>query len=84
VIKTANVSLENTPNLLPALKDAGVVDSGAFGLVKFFEGMNSFLQTGKVVPKLAKLETNEGGNINMQLDQEFGYCTEAVVILDGQ
>jgi hypothetical protein len=64
------------------LKDVGVVDSGAYGLVKFLEGMNAYVQNGKVIPQLAKLETNEGGNIDMEIAQEFGYCTEAIVLLD--
>lgn len=35
----AKISLENTPNLLPCLKDAGVIDSGGAGFVTIFEGM---------------------------------------------
>ncbi|AEM68614.1 DAK2 domain-containing protein [Mycoplasma putrefaciens] len=81
-IEQANSSLENTPNLLPVLKEVGVVDSGGYGLVKFLEGMQSYLENGKVVPKLAKLEINEGQNIELETDEEFGYCTEAVVILN--
>ncbi|WP_338970322.1 DAK2 domain-containing protein [Spiroplasma endosymbiont of Labia minor] len=82
IIEFANISLENTPNLLQALKDVGVVDSGGFGLVKFLEGMNNYIQHGKVIPKTKKLETNEGQNIEMNIeDGEFGYCTEAIVML---
>ncbi|SYV95483.1 dihydroxyacetone (glycerone) kinase, DhaK2 subunit, partial [Mycoplasma putrefaciens] len=44
--------------------------------------MQSYLENGKVVPKLAKLEINEGQNIELETDEEFGYCTEAVVILN--
>ncbi|AUF83405.1 dihydroxyacetone kinase [Mesoplasma syrphidae] len=82
IIEAGNVSLENTPNLLQALKDVGVVDSGAYGLVKFLEGMNSVVQTGEIVERLSKLETNEGGNIEMDIEGEFGYCTEGVIILN--
>ncbi|ATZ18606.1 dihydroxyacetone/glyceraldehyde kinase [Williamsoniiplasma somnilux] len=82
IVKVANISLENTPNLLQALKDVGVVDSGGYGLVKFFEGIASVAIEDKIIPKTDKLEINEGGNIEMQLeDSEFGYCTEAVVLL---
>ena len=38
-IEQANISLQNTPNLLPVLKEAGVVDSGGAGFVKVIEGM---------------------------------------------
>ncbi|WP_027063070.1 DAK2 domain-containing protein [Mesoplasma seiffertii] len=82
IIEAGNVSLENTPNLLQALKDVGVVDSGAYGLVKFLEGMNSVVQTGEIIERLSKLETNEGGNIDMEIEGEFGYCTEGVIILN--
>lgn len=44
LIDAAYVSLENTPNLLPMLKDAGVVDSGGMGLVYLLEGMKRFLE----------------------------------------
>jgi len=84
VIEFANISLENTPNLLQALKDVGVVDSGGYGLVKFLEGMDNFVQTGKIIAHSAKLETNTGGNIDIVVDQEFGYCTEAIVTLEEQ
>jgi uncharacterized protein len=43
MIAAAYKSLENTPNLLPKLKEAGVVDSGGMGLVYILEGMKRFL-----------------------------------------
>ncbi|ATZ20760.1 DAK2 domain-containing protein [Mesoplasma coleopterae] len=82
IILIANEALENTPNLLQALKDVGVVDSGAYGLVKFLEGMNSVIQTNKIIAKTDKLEINEGGNIEMEIEAEFGYCTEGIVMLN--
>lgn len=82
VVKNANNSLENTPNLLPLLKEVGVVDSGGYGLVKFLEGIEYYVSNQKVVAKLDKLETNTGGNIDMQIEEEFGYCTEAIVMLN--
>lgn len=81
-VQIANKSLENTPNLLQALKDVGVVDSGGYGLVKFLEGINFYIAENKIVKRLDKLETNEGGNVDVQISEvEFGYCTEAIVIL---
>lgn len=41
ILKEAKNSLARTPNLLPVLKEVGVVDSGGAGLVKIFEGMSS-------------------------------------------
>ena len=44
----ARTSLVNTPNLLPALKQAGVVDAGGQGFVDLLEGIAAFLTTGRV------------------------------------
>ncbi|WP_434334777.1 DAK2 domain-containing protein [Mycoplasma capricolum subsp. capricolum] len=82
VVKNANNSLENTPNLLPLLKEVGVVDSGGYGLVKFLEGIEYYVSNQQIVAKLDKLEANTGGNIDMQIEEEFGYCTEAIVMLN--
>lgn len=84
IILIANQALENTPNLLQALKDVGVVDSGAYGLVKFLEGMNSVIQVNEIIAKTDKLEINEGGNIEMEIEAEFGYCTEGIVMLNAE
>ncbi|MCL8213581.1 hypothetical protein LD119_00509 [Mesoplasma sp. JKS002660] len=82
ICQFANTSLDNTPNLLQQLKDVGVVDSGGYGLVKFFEGMSYYVQNSKIVAELQKLEVNDGGNLDIDLeDVEFGYCTETIVDL---
>jgi hypothetical protein len=44
MIVAARLSLDNTPNLLPRLKEAGVVDSGGMGLVYILEGMQRLIQ----------------------------------------
>lgn len=49
LIDAAYKSLENTPNLLPKLKEAGVVDSGGMGLVYILEGMKRFVDGEPVV-----------------------------------
>lgn len=49
LIDAAYKSLENTPNLLPKLKEAGVVDSGGMGLVYILEGMKRFVDGQPVV-----------------------------------
>ncbi|WP_342275242.1 DAK2 domain-containing protein [Spiroplasma endosymbiont of Cantharis lateralis] len=84
LVKAANKSLGNTPELLPALKEVGVVDSGGYGLVKFFEGMQYFVKKLKPISKLKKLEENTGSNIEMSIEEEFGYCTEAIVMLNDE
>jgi len=61
IVAAAAVSVENTPNLLPILKQAGVVDSGGKGLFIILEGMLRFikgqtLETSAVVQPLSQME----------------------------
>lgn len=77
--KEANESLERTPELLPVLKEVGVVDSGGAGLVKVLEGFKAAL-LGIVIEPLEKLETVASANLNSE-SEEFGYCTEFIVRL---
>lgn len=84
ILKEANASLERTPNLLPVLKEVGVVDSGGAGLVKILEGMEAALNHEFI-------ERNESNQISVTSGQaqtladneetEFGYCTEFILRL---
>ena len=80
----ANKSLENTPQLLPILKKAGVVDSGGAGFVRVIEGMALALD-GKIleVVKTSELTTKNVavGTFNADSILEFGYCTEFILQL---
>ena len=85
VIKEANVSLNKTPDLLPALKDAGVVDSGAKGLIIFYEGMleslkGNFIEASKGASN-ADVEIKNVEYTN-PADIKFGYCTEFILESD--
>lgn len=85
LVKVGDDSLENTPNLLPVLKEVGVVDSGGAGLMEIFHGMNASLNG-------EKLEINTTGSFDdfqrteefpMNVDDiTFGYCTEMLIKLD--
>ncbi len=80
IVKEGNNSLKNTPNLLPVLKEVGVVDSGAFGLMKFLEGMQYYVEHQKVVKKVSKhKEILVTKNLKIDQKENFGYCTEAIV-----
>ena len=57
--EAAKVSLENTPELLPVLKEAHVVDSGGSGLVKVIEGFNAYLH-GNPIEKSEESKQKEG------------------------
>lgn len=86
IIVKANESLENTPNLLPVLKEVGVVDSGGKGLLCVYEGFLKALKGEKVEAKVTKLDKDEfvhdehdfHGVINTE-DIIYGYCTEMMV-----
>ncbi len=80
LIKEAHISLQNTPELLPVLKEVGVVDSGGAGLVVIFEGFRYAL-IGKPVELMTNIETHTSAQLDLA-NEEFGYCTEFVLRLD--
>ena len=82
-IKEAHASLDRTPELLPVLKDAGVVDSGGAGYNRIIEGMIAALD-GEILVKQAQLEQESHGSVgHFDADSvlEFGYCTEFILQL---
>ncbi len=89
IIEYAEHVLSKTPEMLPVLKEAGVVDSGGQGLVVVIRGMYDAL-TGKVTDfeiTAPKAEyTSEGmsgkGAAVENVDIKFGYCTEFIIMLD--
>ncbi len=82
VIAAAQKSLDMTPEILPALKAAGVVDSGGQGILYLLEGALTYLETGKVIerkdgealpaPKASSVQISDA-------DIKFGYCTEFII-----
>lgn len=89
VLKEAKASLKRTPDLLPVLKEVGVVDSGGQGLVLVYEGFLAELKGEKLpdVPvtfvtmdELVSAEHHKSvqSHINTE-DIVFGYCTEFMV-----
>jgi hypothetical protein len=82
-LSEAKASLKHTPELLPVLKEVGVVDSGGAGLVKILEGMLSALN-GKFIEKKAISRDQSTDNSAQQAveSDEFGYCTEFILRLD--
>ena len=82
LIQAAKVSLDNTPNLLDVLREAGVVDAGGLGLVNLFEGFYEGI-TGKVQDLTAPSRVATGiGRLSeetMALELKYMYCTEFMV-----
>jgi DAK2 domain fusion protein YloV len=83
VVKEAKISLAKTPDLLPVLKKAGVVDAGGKGLVIIFEAMLETLKNGGVVYLEAEQEAKpvEFGGAAGDSHEEFNftYCTEFII-----
>jgi uncharacterized protein len=71
-LKLGYVSLENTKNLLPVLKQANVVDSGGAGFLRVLEGIHAKL-TGLELPPAPVIESYAQDQFE---NEEFGYCTE--------
>lgn len=80
LVDAATVSLDNTPNLLPVLKEAGVVDSGGFGLLTIFKGFLMFVN-GEVI-ETSEIESTPMQTTEHNAEGEFGYCTEFIIKLD--
>lgn len=89
VLKEAKASLNRTPDLLPVLKEVGVVDSGGQGLVTVYEGFLASLkgeelpQTSTAAPSIDEMVSAEHHKMHQDFmnteDIEFGYCTEFMV-----
>ncbi len=88
VIEEAKASLDRTPDLLPVLKEVGVVDSGGQGLLVIYEGFLASLE-GKELEKPhapvmdalieAEHHAHAAQGFMSTEDIEFGYCTEIMV-----
>ncbi len=81
IIEKANHVLDRTPEMLPILKNAGVVDAGGKGLTVILEGMFLSMKNGKILELKEKLveeaeETTMDMTVFSEAELEFGYCTE--------
>ena len=84
VIKEAEAVLARTPEMLPVLKEAGVVDSGGQGLVEVLKGAYDAL-LGKEVDysfEAPKKESTVRISAQTEADIRFGYCTEFIIMLE--
>lgn len=84
IVDKANEALAITPQLLPVLKKAGVVDAGGKGLCVIFEGMLSVIKNGIMIEAdddtaPATVSTFESAAAEFDDDIRFTYCTEFIV-----
>ena len=79
----ANLSLARTPDLLPVLKKAGVVDSGAAGFIQIIIGMALAIggEMLEIVETVTTTPTVNPNGFNADSELEFGYCTEFILQL---
>ena len=83
-VERAQVSLDHTPELLPVLKEVGVVDSGGAGLVLILSGFLAGLN-GDMIERVEVVESSSKESlVEVQSDGEegYGYCTEFIFRLD--
>lgn len=85
VIKHADYVLSQTPEMLPVLKQAGVVDSGGQGLMQVLKGAYDSL-LGKEINYEIEDASKESGVVKISEETEkeikFGYCTEFIIVLN--
>ena len=85
VIKQAEYVLDQTPEMLPVLKQAGVVDSGGQGLVQVLKGAYDALIGKEIVYTIEGAPTGAApAKISAETEAEikFGYCTEFIIVLN--
>lgn len=91
IIREGEIVLAKTPDLLPVLAEAGVVDSGGQGLIEFLKGAYMGLKGEEVIPSPKAAETVSAvkastGTVNTEdIDTshiKFGYCTEFIIMLE--
>jgi len=87
VIEGAKDALAQTPEMLPVLKKAGVVDAGGQGLLLVFEGMQSVFKDGKIMEDAEQAEVEEKVEeapkaAPTENAARYAYCTEYLVLRD--
>ncbi|MFH5881907.1 DAK2 domain-containing protein [Liberiplasma polymorphum] len=81
-LKEAEASLQRTPDLLPVLKESGVVDSGGAGLIVIIEGMLAALR-GEIFEESKQKKQKHARSFDTE-EVEFGYCTEFIIQLNAE
>lgn len=88
VIKYADEALAKTPDMLPVLKQAGVVDSGGQGLMQVLKGAYDAFCGKEIDLTIADTKPASVGSaqinidVQTQMDIKFGYCTEFIIMLN--
>ena len=89
IIEHAKAVLDHTPELLPVLKDAGVVDSGGQGLLEILNGayaafLGKEIDFKAIVVESATSVEQEFKDVHSLEDIQFGYCTEFFILVSSE
>ena len=88
VVAEAAAALEQTPEMLPVLKKAGVVDAGGQGLLIIYQGMKAVFDGGEIIPSAqvrpgteesVHPDVDAAGELDLE-DLTYPYCTEFIVL----
>ncbi|MCD7948868.1 MAG: DAK2 domain-containing protein [Erysipelotrichaceae bacterium] len=84
LVKQAEISLDNTPELLPVLKEVGVVDSGGAGLLLILTGFMAALAGERIHRVDIQEESKKEALVEVENESEdaYGYCTEFIFRID--
>lgn len=83
IVEYGDEVLQKTPDMLPILKEAGVVDSGGQGLIYFARGVLAYLKGEKIDIAFDGKSSGKSSSTNVKIvddaDIKFGYCTECII-----
>ena len=82
IVSRSEAALERTPELLAALKSAGVVDAGAKGFVRLLDGVKRLIEEGHIAQgAVDRLSTGSSAaaQTEVEADRDYRYCTELMV-----
>ncbi len=82
-VEAGRRSLANTPDQLPTLKEAGVVDAGGQGYLLLLEGALMLVTGERTAPPVVKPSHAVPSAVPVSSTNEYGYCTEVVIRGDG-
>jgi hypothetical protein len=81
VVRRAEAALARTPHLLAVLRDAGVVDAGAKGFVRFLDGLKRMIDEGHIAAGAMErlVPEDAAAHAPVAADRDYRYCTEVMV-----
>jgi len=82
IVNQAEAALQRTPDLLAALKSAGVVDAGAKGFVRLLEGVKRLIEEGHIAQGAVdrvSTSASAAAQTDVEADRDYRYCTELMV-----